>query len=69
MIDKLLLRIQELEVGLDQAVANYNATKGALEEARNLYQTMMRESVPSENVVDAEPCEPEPSQEEFVPVE
>lgn len=37
MLEKLVLRIQELEQAIEKSAANHNALVGALQEAKNIY--------------------------------
>lgn len=53
MLEKLVLRVQELEKAIEQSAANHNALCGALQEAKNIYHLAVEAAPAVEAAVEA----------------
>lgn len=51
MLEKLVLRIQELEQIIEKSAANHNSMIGALQEVKNLYHMFVESSSQADEVV------------------
>lgn len=53
MLEKLVLRIQELEQTIEKSAANHNALVGALAEAKNMYHLCVEAAPKVESAIEA----------------
>jgi hypothetical protein len=56
MLEKIVLRIQELSQAIEQSAAQHNALIGAMQEARSMYEQLVQPK-PEESLAACDACD------------